>query len=53
MAARRRADPNRCFDTLADIDAVLAGRCRQLIRNKSEIAQKANFAWWSKSAIPK
>jgi hypothetical protein len=39
---------NRCFETLADIDAVLAQRCRQLINDQPHVAQKANFAWWPK-----
>jgi hypothetical protein len=44
---------NACFETLADIDAVLAGRCRQLINHQSQVAQKANFAWWPKPAPSK
>jgi transposase len=39
---------NRCYEKLADIDAVLADRCRQLINHQSQVAEKANFAWWPK-----
>lgn len=44
---------NRCFETLADIDAVLADRCRQLVNDPSQVAEKANFAWWPKPSQPK
>src|SRR6202007_1261797 len=29
---------NRCYEKLADIDAVLADRCRQLINHQSQVA---------------
>ncbi|MGA9849259.1 MAG: transposase [Roseiarcus sp.] len=44
---------NRCFETLADIDAVLADRCRQPVNDPSQVAEKANFAWWPKPSQPK
>jgi hypothetical protein len=34
---------NTCFETLADIDAVLADRCRQLSNDQSQVAQQAHF----------
>lgn len=44
---------NRCFDTLADIDAILAQRCRALTNDHLQVAEKANFAWWPKPTQPK
>src|SRR6202023_3465500 len=35
---------NTCFETLADIDAVLADRCRQLSNDQSQVAQKATLS---------
>ena len=44
---------NRCFETLAGLDPVLADRCRRLINEQSQVAEKANFAWWPKPTQPK
>lgn len=44
---------NRCFEALAEIDAILAERCRALVNDQFQIAAKANFAWWPKPIHPK
>lgn len=44
---------NRCFGALADLDAVLAERCRTLRQHRSLIAANTNFHWWPKAGRPK
>jgi transposase len=39
---------NRHFATLADLDAVLARRCRVLQQDHALIAAHTNFHWWPK-----
>jgi transposase len=39
---------NRHFATLADLDAVLARRCRRLRQDHALIAAHTNFHWWPK-----
>jgi len=39
---------NRHFATLADLDAVLARRCRTLRQDQALIAAHTNFHWWPK-----
>ena len=40
---------NRHFETLADLDAVLAERCRTLEHDRALIAANTTFHWWPKS----
>lgn len=39
---------NEHFDTLAELDAVIAERCRTLDRDRDLIAANTNFHWWPK-----
>jgi transposase len=41
---------NRYFETLADLDATVAERCRRLDRDT--IKAETNFHWWPNSATP-
>jgi transposase len=43
---------NKHFDTIDDLDAVVAMRCCDLHRDRNLIAQHANFHWWPKSINP-
>ncbi len=43
---------NRHFATLADLDAVLAGRCRTLRNDRNLIAANTRFHWWPKTENP-
>jgi transposase len=43
---------NRHFAALADIDAAVADRCRQLRADGDRIAARTAFHWWPKSAQP-
>ncbi len=43
---------NKHFDTIDDLDAVVALRCRDLNFDRSLIAQHTGFHWWPKSAAP-
>jgi transposase len=44
---------NRHFATLADLDAVLASRCRTLRHDRHLIAANTRFHWWPKTENPK
>ena len=41
---------NRCFGTLAELEQVVAERCRVL--NRDQLKPGTNFYWWPKPAIP-
>ena len=43
---------NKHFETIDDLDAVVALRCRDLNFDRSLIAQHTGFHWWPKSAAP-
>jgi hypothetical protein len=43
---------NRHFETLADLDAVLAKRCVTLANNRALIRSQAGFHWWPKRRLP-
>jgi transposase len=43
---------NRYFETIDDLDAAVAERCRVLNNAKHIIASLTNFHWWPKSLIP-
>ena len=43
---------NTHFETIADLDAVVARRCRNLNFDRSLIAQHTGFHWWPNSATP-
>ena len=43
---------NKYFDTIDDLDAVVALRCRDLNFDRTLIAQHTGFHWWPKSAAP-
>jgi len=43
---------NRHFDTIDNVDAAIAERCRALHQNRSLIASHTKFHWWPKSIIP-
>ena len=43
---------NTHFETIADLDAVVARRCRNLNLDRSLIAQHTGFHWWPNSAKP-
>src|SRR5215470_11620037 len=39
---------NRYFDTIGDLDAVVAQRCCVLHQDQNKIAKSTNFHWWPK-----
>lgn len=39
---------NRHFETLDELDAILAERCRHLERDQELVAANTNFYWWPK-----
>jgi transposase len=43
---------NRRFDTLADLDAVVAERCRTLAADRDLIRGQAGFHWQPDRAVP-
>ena len=43
---------NKHFDTLADLDAVVAERCVALGNNRDLIRGQAGFHWWPKRTNP-
>jgi len=43
---------NTHFDTIDDLDAVVANRCCNLSHDEKIIAQHTNFHWWPKSINP-
>lgn len=43
---------NRHFDTLAELDAVVADRCVALANDRDLIQSQAGFHWWPKQANP-
>ena len=43
---------NKHFDTLADLDAVVAERCRWLDADRNIVKARTGFHWWPKPAIP-
>jgi hypothetical protein len=43
---------NKHFETIDDLDAVVALRCRDLNFDRTLIAQHTGFHWWPKSAAP-
>lgn len=43
---------NRHFDTLADLDAVVAERCVALANDRDLIRGQAGFHWWPNRAVP-
>lgn len=43
---------NRYFDTIEDLDAVVAQRCRVLHQDQQTIARSTNFHWWPKPIKP-
>ncbi len=43
---------NKHFDTLAELDAVVAERCVVLEKDCDLIRSQAGFHWWPKRAIP-
>ena len=42
---------NRYFETIDDLEAVLAERCRFLHRDRNLIAAHTNFHWWPQSTV--
>ena len=43
---------NRHFDTLAELDAVVARRCVDLKANKHTIRKHTTFHWWPQNVVP-
>ena len=43
---------NRHFETLADLDAVVAERCIALHQNRGFVRGQAGFHWWPKRVVP-
>jgi len=43
---------NRYFDTIDNLDAVVAQRCCVLHQDQGTIAKSTNFHWWPKSIKP-
>jgi transposase len=43
---------NRHFDTLEDLDAVLATHCVTLANNRELIRSQTGFHWWPKRYLP-
>jgi hypothetical protein len=43
---------NKHFDTLADLDAVIAERCVALGTDRDLVRGQAGFHWWPKRAMP-
>ncbi len=43
---------NRYFDTIDDLDAVVAQRCCVLHQDQKTIASSTNFHWWPKPRKP-
>jgi hypothetical protein len=43
---------NKHFNTIHDLDVVLAERCRILHQDKKMISKHAKFHWWPKSIVP-
>ena len=43
---------NRHFETLNDLDALLAERCRTLRHHRGLIAANTRFHWWPKTENP-
>lgn len=43
---------NRHFDTLDDLDAILAERCRTLRQDRRLIAANTTFHWWPETQRP-
>jgi transposase len=43
---------NKHFQTIDELDAVVASRCRDLLDVPSTIASLTNFHWWPKTSIP-
>jgi len=43
---------NRYFDTIEDLDDVVAQRCRVLHQDQQTIASSTNFHWWPKPRKP-
>ena len=43
---------NTYFETIDDLDAAVAKRCRHLHRDRGIIANTTNFHWWPKSITP-
>lgn len=42
---------NRHFETLDELDAVLAERCRALVQDQNLIAANTTFHWWPKPNV--
>ena len=42
---------NRYFETLADLEAVLAERCRTLDQDRTTLASRTGFHWWPNPII--
>ena len=43
---------NKHFDTIDDLDAVVATRCCELLQDQNTIAGTTKFHWWPKSINP-
>jgi hypothetical protein len=43
---------NRHFDTIHELDSVVASRCCALIEQQTTVASATNFHWWPKSIKP-
>lgn len=43
---------NRHFDTLAELDAVVAGQCVRLTANRDRVRGQAGFHWWPDRVVP-
>lgn len=43
---------NKHFQTIDELDAVVASRCCDLLEVRSTIASLTNFHWWPKPGIP-
>ena len=43
---------NKHFDTIDDLDAIVATRCCELLQDQNTIAGTTKFHWWPKSIKP-
>jgi transposase len=43
---------NTYFETIEDLDAVVAKRCCDLVHERSSISSSTNFHWWPKPTAP-
>jgi transposase len=43
---------NRHFDTLAELDAVVAGQCTRVTADRDRVRSQAGFHWWPDRVVP-